>query len=417
MDILIQKNLPYCQGCAYHLITRNLVKAIEKLDLSPRQVILVSDIGCCGLIDSTLSVHTIHGLHGRSNALAFGIAAVAAPGTKVIVFQGDGGATIGLQHMLEAARLNIDMTTIVANNMVYGMTGGQPSGLTPCHIDTIRRPNNYRFPEYDVIRLADQAGAAYSSRRKAWGDFSDTLAEAMAIEGYSIVELVGCCSSYGLDNKTIKEYPVQDLCLRNPRPPLKLERRPAPPSLLTHKPSNGHPSDLKRKTTIVISGSAGEGSQKAGEILAHAGVSSGLNATKKSEYPITVGTGFSLAEVILSPQSVLFTGGASPDVLIVTSDYGLQKVKNILEQKKARLVIADETLPIPESEELIKLPFRKIAGGQGASLCAVSYWVGLSGIVSMESLRNACRSSKHAEGMLKDIALGESLFQAGDGES
>ena len=140
-DFLTSPRFPYCQGCGHHLVARNTVRALESLSLRPLDVVLVTDIGCHGIVDRAFATHTVHGLHGRAAALGAGIAMALPAGKKVIVYIGDGGATIGLQHLLEAARLNVDMTVVVHNNMLYGMTGGQPSGLTPPGFRTVITPH------------------------------------------------------------------------------------------------------------------------------------------------------------------------------------------------------------------------------------------------------------------------------------
>ncbi len=102
---------------------------------------MVTDIGCIGIIDRQFKAHTVHGLHGRSTALATGISMGLTTRKEDHRFIGDGGATIGLQHILEAAHRNVNMTVLVHNNMLYGMTGGQPSGLTPCGFKTSTMPD------------------------------------------------------------------------------------------------------------------------------------------------------------------------------------------------------------------------------------------------------------------------------------
>ena len=105
------KTLPFCNGCSHTTISQNTEKALQKLGKSLLDVILVTDIGCLGIIDKTFDTHTVHGLHGRSVALASGVSAgINDPSKKVIVFIGDGGATIGMQHLLDAAHNGYNMT-------------------------------------------------------------------------------------------------------------------------------------------------------------------------------------------------------------------------------------------------------------------------------------------------------------------
>jgi len=402
MSMINTGKLPYCPGCSYHLVTRFMERALESMGLQPLDVILVSDIGCCGLIDATLNVNTIHGLHGRSNALGLGVAA-AAEGKKVIVFQGDGGITIGMQHMLEAARLNVDMTVIVVNNFVYGMTGGQPSGLTPPDIENPLRPQQCFFPPYDIVRLAYDAGAAYSARIYAYGDFSSQLVEAFAVKGFSMVEIVGCCVSYGLKNASLlREMENKRIVLRNERPPLQLkfsEKQSLLPSVSTAEFN----AQLNGELALIIAGSAGEAVQTAGEIFAQAAVLSGLWSTKKSEYPITVGTGFSVAEVKLSSREIFFTGVSRPDVIFVTSIDGYQKVKGLLDKKQFGLLVADSSVISEKSSNVIAKPFREVGGARSAALLAVSWWLKENQIFDFNALRKVCSHARHAERLLQTL--------------
>ncbi len=191
--------LPYCKGCGHSLIAKNTAKALEKLNYQPLDVIVVTDIGCHGIIDKCLNTHTVHGLHGRSVALGAGISfANDDPNRKIIVFIGDGGSTIGLQHIMEAARLNLNLTVVVHNNYLYGMTGGQSSGLTPVGFSTTTSLEGNPFEGYDICALTHTAGAAYVSRIMGIGDISDKLAIALSTKGFSLVEVMEICPSYGV---------------------------------------------------------------------------------------------------------------------------------------------------------------------------------------------------------------------------
>lgn len=121
---------PFCPGCGHHAILDHLNAALVTLKLDPRQVVLVSDIGCSGLSDQYFATSAFHGLHGRSITYATGIK-LARPDLKVIVIMGDGSTGIGGAHLLNAARRNIGLTVLVFNNFNFGMTGGQHSTTTP----------------------------------------------------------------------------------------------------------------------------------------------------------------------------------------------------------------------------------------------------------------------------------------------
>src|SRR5512134_1359967 len=119
-----EREYPFCPGCGHGLVLNHLNAALVKLDLDPRQVALVTDIGCQGLADQYFVTNAFHGLHGRSIAYASGIK-LADPNLKVIVVMGDGGAGIGGAHLLSAARRNIGLTVLVLDNFNFGMTGGE----------------------------------------------------------------------------------------------------------------------------------------------------------------------------------------------------------------------------------------------------------------------------------------------------
>ena len=103
--MLTDTKMPFCPGCGHGVCVRSISNSLEELGYKPKNVVIVSDIGCSGLVDPLFTTHTIHGLHGRAPALGLGVSlGLDNPDKKIIVIQGDGGATIGLQHVLEAAR-------------------------------------------------------------------------------------------------------------------------------------------------------------------------------------------------------------------------------------------------------------------------------------------------------------------------
>lgn len=121
--------LPYCKGCGHGQVLRAFGEALEKLQLPPDKVAVVTDIGCVGLADALFATpHTVHTTHGRSTAFATGLAladsVVGSGRLKPIVMIGDGGAMIGISHLVNAALLNADITVLMHNNFLFGMTMG-----------------------------------------------------------------------------------------------------------------------------------------------------------------------------------------------------------------------------------------------------------------------------------------------------
>ena len=388
--------LPYCKGCGHSLIAKNTSKALEKLNYKPLDVIMVTDIGCHGIIDKCLNTHTVHGLHGRSVALGAGISfGTENPDKKIIVFIGDGGTTIGLQHIMEAARLNLNMTVVVHNNYLYGMTGGQTSGLTPVGFNTTTSYEGNPFGGYDICALSHTAGAAYVSRILGICDISDKLAVAFGTKGFSLVEVLEICPSYGIKlnpRRKLAEI-VESSGMKigewsNQREEYVKYQGKKTDDLLARLPEirKGFNSYLKAPMSLIVSGSAGEGVQLAAGLISKAAIGSGLHVTQKGSYPVTVGVGFSTAEVNLSPDSIHFHGINIPDMVIITSEDGLAHNRKRIENMATGKLFIDSSLEVPETgAEIIQHDFRSV-GARNASVFAVFYFALKTGIISTESL-------------------------------
>ncbi len=403
-SFLNTEELPFCKGCGHHVIAKSTALGLEKSGYHPLDVVLVTDIGCFGIIDVCFNTHTVHGLHGRSVALGAGIAmGLANPAKKVVVFIGDGGATIGLQHLLECARLNIDMTVIIHNNMLYGMTGGQASGLTPLGYRTTITPDGSFFPGYDICNLVHKAGAVYVRRIVARGDFSDELAEAFTTKGFSLVEVVELCPSYGakLNPKTkIEEWlensgRIPGVWNNEDRKYFSLPLRENLTSLFDRIQPIEVTEQItdKKRISIILGGSAGEGVQSAAEYFVRAAIQSGFYATKKGSYPVTVGVGFSTAEIILSSEEIFYNGITTPDVAIIVSKDGLMHNQQLIKNMEKGTVFLDESLEIPATAaNIVSQNFRKV-GSMNATLYALFYFVKESKIIPLNNFYNVVQQS------------------------
>lgn len=398
--------LPFCKGCGHSTIANSTEKALNKLGLKPLDVILVTDIGCHGIIDKSFTTHTVHGLHGRSVALGAGVSAgLADSGKKVIVFLGDGGATIGMQHIIDAAHNGYNMTVVIHNNMLYGMTGGQPSEYTPLGFRTPTKPGGSTKYSYDICKIVVAAGAPYVRRILGIGDISDALAEAFGRPGFSLVEVMEICPSYGVkSNPEMKLSKVVEnaglattVFADHAAAPYVTHRRPELPSLISSSaviPVEASHS-LTGELRVMFCGSAGEGVQVAAELLATAGIRAGLQATKKGSYPVTVGVGFSSAEVILSPETINYTGTVAPDYMIITSKEGLDFGRKAAGRMTSGTIFLDDGLEAPATgAQLVKFSFREKAGGRNASFLALFYFMRETGIFPAEVLVRAFNDSK-----------------------
>ena len=398
--------LPFCKGCGHSTIANNTEKALTKLGLSPLDVILVTDIGCHGIIDKSFNTHTVHGLHGRSVALGAGVSAgLMHSGKKVIVFLGDGGATIGMQHIIDAAHNGYNMTVVIHNNMLYGMTGGQPSEYTPMGFKTPTKQGGSTKFSYDICKIVAAAGAPYVRRILGIGDISDALAEAFGRPGFSLVEVMEICPSYGVkSNPDMKLSKVVEnaglattVIANNASETYVTNLREGMPSLLSSNdaiPVEAENS-LSGELRVMFCGSAGEGTQVAAELLAVAGIRAGLQVTKKGSYPVTVGVGFSSSEVILSPGEINYTGTVTPDFMIVTSQEGLDYGRKAAGRMKSGKIFLDESLEPPVTgAEVVRFPFREKVGGRNASFMGLFYFVNASGSFPLQVMVNTFNDSK-----------------------
>jgi len=194
----------WCPGCGHGTILNSLLRAIEDLGLNKSNIVMTSGIGCSARISGYVDFHSLHTLHGRALAFATGVK-FSKPHLHVIVPMGDGDAlAIGGNHFIHAARRNIDITAIVMNNRIYGMTGGQFSPLSGPGKKATTAPYSTIDNEFDVVELARAAGATFVARSTAYHcrEATGYLKKALLHKGFSVVEILSQCPThYGRKNK------------------------------------------------------------------------------------------------------------------------------------------------------------------------------------------------------------------------
>jgi len=199
-------NLPHiwCAGCGNGIVMSAFARAIAKLDYNQDDVLVVSGIGCSSRMPGYLDFNTLHTAHGRALAFATG-SKIAEPRLKVFVIMGDGdAAAIGGNHFIHACRRNIDITTIVINNNIYGMTGGQFSPLTPKGKKATTAPYGSIDRSFDMMELSKGAGATYVARGDVFHAalLANQIVKAAEHKGFSVLEVLSTCPiSYGRHNK------------------------------------------------------------------------------------------------------------------------------------------------------------------------------------------------------------------------
>jgi 2-oxoglutarate ferredoxin oxidoreductase subunit beta len=188
----------WCAGCSNGIAMRALVDAILALDLDHDKVAVFAGIGCSGRVTSYLDFSTVHTTHGRALAFATG-AKAADPSLQVIVVMGDGDCVaIGGNHLIHAARRNIDLTAVVFNNSIYGMTGGQMSPATFEGDRSTTSPYGNVEQAFDLCELAEAAGASYVARGTSYSytKLAQVIAGGLAHRGFSFVEAMTSCPTY-----------------------------------------------------------------------------------------------------------------------------------------------------------------------------------------------------------------------------
>jgi len=185
-----------CSGCGNGIIAQSVLRAIDELKIDIDDFVFVSGIGCAAWIPSPFfNADVLHTTHGRPIAFATGVK-LSNPKLKVMVISGDGDlVAIGGNHFIHAARRNIDLTVICANNGIYGMTGGQVGPTTPSGLKTTTTPYGNLEKPFDLPKLAKGAGAAYVARWTTYHarQLTKSIKKAIQKKGFSFIEIVSQC--------------------------------------------------------------------------------------------------------------------------------------------------------------------------------------------------------------------------------
>lgn len=205
-DYIREEMFPHmwCPGCGNGIVLGAIIRAIDDLKWDRDKIVMISGIGCSSRITGYVDFCTMNTTHGRALPFATGMK-MANPDLKVVVVMGDGDCSaIGGNHFIHAARRNIDLTAIIINNMIYGMTGGQYSPLTPTGRFGTTAPYGNIDQSFDLTSLAMAAGASYVARGTVYHvrQSISLMKKALDKKGFSVVEIISDCPiSFGKMNK------------------------------------------------------------------------------------------------------------------------------------------------------------------------------------------------------------------------
>jgi pyruvate/2-oxoacid:ferredoxin oxidoreductase beta subunit/Pyruvate/2-oxoacid:ferredoxin oxidoreductase gamma subunit len=433
---------PFCPGCGHGTILKALDSALVALQWDPRSVVIVTDIGCVGLSDRYFGTNAFHGLHGRSITYATGIK-LANPDLHVVVLIGDGGCGIGGNHLLNAARRNVGVTVLVANNFNFGMTGGEHSVLTPHGaVTSTTRMGNLERP-LDLCATVNVCGAGFVARSTVFDKGLPGLIEqALQHDGFALVDIWELCTAYFVPNNRFTKKDLFELLeyggwatgvlAQNDRPEYagayrRWAAKEAIRSMVkeTGKPvSAGHGlqprfgTALQERLKVVIAGAAGGRVRTAGHLLGQGALLSGLYATQRDDYPITVMTGHSVCEVILDVEPIGYTGIVRPDVLILVAEEGRAKAAPRLAAMTPadRAYVAADLLPVETEAQVIPLAFDEMAyraTRRNRAMLALGAVLRHEGWYPFEAIEEAARETQREEvaaSNLEALAAGAGLL-------
>ncbi len=194
----------WCPGCGHGTILNNMLRAVDELGISKNDLVMVSGIGCSSRISGYVDFHSLHTIHGRALAYATGVK-MSQPRLNVLIPMGDGDAlAIGGNHFIHACRRNMDLTAIIMNNRIYGMTGGQFSPLSGEGILCTTAPQLTIDRSFDTVELALASGASFVARTTSFHvrEITKLIARAIQHKGFSVVEILSQCPThFGRKNK------------------------------------------------------------------------------------------------------------------------------------------------------------------------------------------------------------------------
>ena len=196
----------WCPGCGDYGVVNSIFKAFATLNVEPSSLVMVSGIGCSSRLPGFVASYGLHSVHGRTLPIATGIK-VARPDLRVIAVGGDGdGYSIGGGHLAHACRRNVDITYIIMNNSIYGLTKGQVSPTSPTGFVTKSTPEGSIEAPVNPLSMALVFGATFVARgfSSKPNELAEILTKAMQHKGFAWIDVISPCQTF--NKKDTVEY-------------------------------------------------------------------------------------------------------------------------------------------------------------------------------------------------------------------
>ena len=459
-----------CPGCGHGIVLQALLRAVQRAALPREQVVFVSGIGCSSRIVGYIDGCTLHTTHGRPLTFATGLK-LARPELHVVVITGDGdGLAIGGNHLIHAARRNADLTCLLLNNAIYGMTGGQGAPTTPAGSRSVTMPDGTVEPAFDACRLVAGAGGTFVARGMTASplDLETLIVQALGHRGFSFLEVLSDCPEYFgrynhlghgpemLETQRRNLSGVDELLGRKRfvagLEPSGASARPVPAGLsfgVLHEESRPDLSELLRaradarpgparatapsapardgdapaigERQIRLAGAGGQGIVLAGLLLAEAAVAVGRNATHAQAYGPESRGGASKADVIVADGEIDYPYVERADILIALTQSAYDRYASEVRPDGVALVDADRVTAATTAGitvhalPLVATSERVLGTPLGANLVALGALLALTGIVpaaALEAAVAARRPGGNAERAVQAVKAGAELARS-----
>lgn len=425
----------WCPGCGHGIITQACMRACVEMGFAKDEVYAVSGIGCSARTPAYLDFNAVQTTHGRAVSFATGMK-MFRPEKQVFLMLGDGDcASIGGNHFIHGCKRNIDLTVVVLNNFIYGMTGGQVSPTTPYKSRTTTTAYGNVDDPLDICGVAIAAGATFVARSTAYhaNQLPGLIKRGFRNKGMSVIEILSPCpTGFGGRNGYKSVIEMYDELRDNAVPVEKargmseeelrgkivtgvLHSKPRPEyidkyfSMVDGITDDGGLDSLDAgdyeaepltapRYEMRLTGSGGQGLLLAGIIMSEAMVRQGKNAVHTQSYGVEARGGASRSEVVISDKDINFPEVSAPDMLLAMTQESFDKFSPTV--KKGGMILVDSTFaktaPV-DGARCFEFPISDYAKNtlgeiRAANIVALGMLTGLNAFISRQAMLDSVLS-------------------------